>query len=277
MNNDYSHLSKEEQLKAENEFLKMKLMLEQGARFESSKDAPELDPLIENQFLKNIAAIEQQFQERKRIKLFDMIRRPGPFKPVSDIPDSEIENAWNELDSCLADHQINLDVMSPNVTTRELYRFTTEELFDYEMDDIQVPGMINHFIYDEFHPDLKFESTCIARNKVIEMIFDKEPVDFLVAFRDKDLRLNQRFPLTRNELRELINRFKEKFETIELCSVKDHACLLDQQACTVTGEYCARVSYQGKENILAGNWEVQFEIEDNYYLGIIGLKMEIIS
>ena len=33
MPEDFSHLSEDEQLKAENDFLKMKLMLEQGAQF----------------------------------------------------------------------------------------------------------------------------------------------------------------------------------------------------------------------------------------------------
>ena len=53
----------EEQLKAENDFLKMKLMLEKGAEFHTSGDSMELPPEAENMFLKNIMEFERQFDQ----------------------------------------------------------------------------------------------------------------------------------------------------------------------------------------------------------------------
>ena len=34
-----------------------------------------------------------------------------------------------------------------------IYKFITEELFEHEMDNISVSGMVTHFIYEEFHPN----------------------------------------------------------------------------------------------------------------------------
>ncbi|MEI9806727.1 MAG: hypothetical protein WDO16_01940 [Bacteroidota bacterium] len=133
-------------------FLKMKLMLERGASFGGNENN-ELPPEIENQFLNNVMAFEDHFQDYKMIKVFDKIGRPHHFKPASEIPDDEIKKAWSELQAHLNEHSIDLDVCSPNIPVRELYRFAVEELFEQEMDDMDMPGWTTHFIYDEFHPD----------------------------------------------------------------------------------------------------------------------------
>ena len=97
MNENFKPVDEDENLKNENEFLKMKLMLEQGAQFGKIGNE-ELPANIENEFLNYIMAFEKQAVERKMIKVFDRIQRPSHFKPVNEIPDDEIENAWNELD-----------------------------------------------------------------------------------------------------------------------------------------------------------------------------------
>lgn len=51
MPEDFSHLDEEERLRAENEFLKMKLMLERGAQFGLGENI-DLPAETENQFLK---------------------------------------------------------------------------------------------------------------------------------------------------------------------------------------------------------------------------------
>src|SRR6266404_5289514 len=92
MAEEFNFPDDEERLKVENDFLKMKLMLERGAFFEEQNE--ELPADIENRFLNNVMAFEKQFEERKIIKLFDKIGRPGYYKPVGDIPDNEIENVY---------------------------------------------------------------------------------------------------------------------------------------------------------------------------------------
>src|SRR5687767_12518157 len=133
----FSKLNDEERLKVVNEFLKMKLMLERGGQFGSNenKESP-LSPEIENQFLNNIMAFEKQFEEHKTIKVFDKIGRPQHFKAVAEISDEEMPGAWGELSEHLNAHGVDMAVCSTNISVIELYRFTTEELFLHEMDDM---------------------------------------------------------------------------------------------------------------------------------------------
>ena len=185
MNENFEPADEEENLKNENEFLKMKLMLEQGAQFGTIPSDNELPANIENEFLNYIMAYEKQAVERKMIKVFDKIERPNHFKPVNEIPDDEIENAWNELDAYLNKYDIDLAVCSPNISHRELYRFTTEELFDHEMNDMNVPGMTTCFTYDEFYPDHKYDNTRYAIDDCIGVIFDKKEYEWMPWLKKK--------------------------------------------------------------------------------------------
>jgi hypothetical protein len=130
----------EDALKEENEYLKMKLMLESGAHFGNL--GAELPPEIENQFLQNIAEFEKQSATARKIKVFDKIKRPSQFLPINDIPDEMIDESWQKLADYINEHGVDLTVCSPNVSKRELYRFTVEELFEFEMDDLNIPGMV---------------------------------------------------------------------------------------------------------------------------------------
>ena len=161
--------NEEENLKNENEFLKIKLMLEHDAKFETSQPNIDLPDETENEFLNYIMAYEKQAAERKTIKVFDRIEKPHHFKPVNKIADDEIDGAWHELGSYLNKYNIDLAVCSPSINTRELYRFATEELFDYEMNDIFIPGGMTCFTYDEFYPDPIYENTNIALDDCIRV------------------------------------------------------------------------------------------------------------
>lgn len=144
-----------EMLKDENEFLKMKIIAEHGVHFSSGKEQMNVPPDLENDFLKHIIEFEKQFELNKKIKVFEKIGKPQHFKLVNEIFDAEIEKAWQTLSAHMSDYGIQLSACSPKVTSRELYRFATEELFELEIDDIDIPGMMNGFIYDEFYPDVE--------------------------------------------------------------------------------------------------------------------------
>ena len=187
----------------------MKLMLEQGAQFGAMPADTELPANVENEFLNYIMAYEKQAVERKMIKVFDRIERPNHFKPVNEIPDDEIENAWNELDAYLNKYDIDLAVCSPNISHRELYRFTTEELFDHEMNDMNVPGMTTCFTYDEFYPDHKYDNTRYAIDDCIGVIFDKKEYEWMPWLRSENLCINNHSNLTVTDFKKIINRLKK--------------------------------------------------------------------
>ena len=278
MNENFESSEEEENLKNENEFLKMKLMLEQGAQFGSMTGDGGLPADIENQFLKNIMAFEKQAAEKKMIKVFDKIERPSHFKPVNEIPDDEIENAWSNLDEYLKKYGIELSVCSPNILDRELYRFTTEELFDHEMNDMSVPGMMSCFTYDEFYPDHKYDNTRAAVDNCIEIIFKKQPIEWMPDLRSENLRLNDHYPVSEENFKEIINRFKEVYEDIKVNEIKDVDCTIDEKTCQVKGAYNITMKLPLEEIVLQGNWLVEFETDEDFeYWDIVKVQVEGIN
>ena len=264
MNEDFNHLSDEEKLKAENEFLKMKLMLEQGAQFGTMQADSELPAGIENQFLRNVMEFEKQFEEQKTIKVFDKIERPNHFKPVNEIPEDEIENAWNNLDEYLHKYGIELSVCSPNISDRELYRFTTEELFNHEMNDMNVPGMMSCFTYDEFYPDYKYDNTRHAVEDCIEVILKKKHFDWMPLLKKENLRINDHYPVSEKEYINLINRFKDAYEDIQLQEMNDPVCTIEGNSCYVKGNYDVTLTFSSEEIFINGEWMVEYEFDEDF-------------
>jgi len=276
MNENFQSSDEEENLQNENEFLKMKLMLEQGAQFGNMQTDGKLPTEIENQFLKNIIEFEKQFEEHKTIKVFDRIERPAHFKPVNEIPDDEINNAWDELDEHLQKYGIELSVCSPNISKRELYRFTTEELFNHEMDDMNVPGMMSCFTYDEFYPDYKYDNTRYAIDDCIGVILNKKTYDWMPWLGTENLSLNNHNHLTQEEYKNLINRFKEFYEDIIINEIKDVDFLIDENSCQVKGIYNVMMKLPFEEIILKGNWLVEFNWDGDYW-EIVNVQIEGIN
>jgi hypothetical protein len=277
---EYNHLNDEEKLKAENEFLKMKLMLEQGAHFGGDGET-RLPAELENEFLKNVMAFEKQYEERKTIKLFDKIGRPQQFKPVNEIPGSEIDKAWNDLSNYLSEQGIHLDVCSPNISARELYRFTIEELFDHEMDDMNLPGWSTNFIYDEFHPNPVYESEKAVKEELFPALFKVKPVDdYFHCLYDKEILLNGKLYATSAEVKASFNRFKSFFNKIELKKLNiDHCEVVNTEKTIVSGKYkaVAKAIDDGDKLIFEGQFSVELNPDDLGYWSIRDMQMDGIN
>ncbi len=264
----------EENLKAENDFLKMKLMQEKGAIFGSGENK-ELPAYRENEFLNYIMEFEKQFEEHKTIKVFDAINRPTHFKTVAHIPEEQIEKAWLDLSNYLNTCGINLNVCSPNISNRELYRFATEELFEYEMDDIKITGLMHNFIYDEFYPDPVYENSNAATEECMCYILQKVPMEWAHHFRKKNLQLNEHISLTDEELIIIVNRFKQAYDDLEINEIKETECVVSEQKSWVKGIYTV-TARSGKDTFpLAGTWTVFFEKEGEWdYWYICNVQIE---
>ena len=139
----------QENLRMENELLRLQLKAETGADSNSMGSTP---AEVENLFLKHVLEYERAYATVKQIKVFDLIGKPN-FKKAENLTELTIGDALRDLTALLTDNQIKIDY-SGNYDDRTKYRFITEELFDYETDDITVSSeMIRHFSYEEFHPN----------------------------------------------------------------------------------------------------------------------------
>lgn len=141
-------LSPEEELRAENNLLKLKLKLEYGMQ---ETDTSSLPPHIENDWLKYIEAFEKQYRDAKSVTVYEFIGKP-PFKPLDALIPEQIRPELNRLLEIMEEHSVALDCIC-QYDDAIIYRFLTEELFPHEMDLIRIPGMTHHFIYEEFHPN----------------------------------------------------------------------------------------------------------------------------
>jgi hypothetical protein len=141
-----------EDLRLENEILKLKLQAEMGARFESSEELP---PELEHQFLQQVVAFEEASRTVQTKKVYDILGRP-PFRRLEELTPQEIGPELHRLYNLLEEKNMELDVQG-QYDDVILYRFITEELFEHETDDFNLPGMITHFTYEEFHPNHKMD------------------------------------------------------------------------------------------------------------------------
>ena len=276
--NEFENLNEEDKLKAENDFLKMKIMLEQGAEFQQPEGAEDVPPEVENEFLRNIIEFEKQFETHKTITVFEKIGKPQHFKPACEIPDEEIEEAWRSLSDYMSEYGVDLSACSPKVTARELYRFTVEELFLHETDDINIPGMMSGFIYDEFHPDHEYDNTRAALDDCIKPILEKDPFEWMHHFRNENIRLNTHYPLTKDEFKNIINRFKDSFNEIELINLSETSSQITDNICYIKGNYSAKGKFEHDEILWNGDWTVEFEPDEEYgYWYIVNVQIEGIS
>lgn len=142
----------QDEIRRDNEKRRSRISDEFGAIFGTSEG---MSPELENQFLKNIELFEKQYVEAKRVSVYERIGEPE-WIAHEKITDDKIEKALGEIMKMLSKNGIALGTIC-EVDDRELYRFITEELFQEKIDDISVPGMMTHFIYEEFYPNHPYD------------------------------------------------------------------------------------------------------------------------
>ena len=141
-----------ENLHIENEILKLKMQAESNAFIVTDKDIP---PDLENMFLRHVQEWEEAHKDVKQVRMYDYIQRPD-YKPASGLNDDEVSEELERLTGILRDNNVCLHVEG-KYDPREIYRFITEEFFDYETDDMRMSGLMQNFTYEEFHPNHKLD------------------------------------------------------------------------------------------------------------------------
>lgn len=145
-------LSPEEELRAENNVLRVKLRMEYGMQ---DNDTSALPPHVENEWLKYINAFEQQYKDAKVITVYDFIGQPA-YSEWDTLTQEQVGVELERLHAILEANDVVLDCLC-QYDDDVIYRFLTEELFAHEMDLIRIPGMTHHFIYEEFHPNHDYD------------------------------------------------------------------------------------------------------------------------
>lgn len=272
----FDSLNENEKLQTENEFLKMKMMLEHGAKFGTVDDEKELSAGVENQFLNYVMAFEKQAANPKYIKLYDKIEKPTHFRPAKEIPENEIENAYKEVCHYINNYGIELSVCSPNISTRELYRFTIEELFEYNMSDMDIPGVVSSFIYDEFYPDHVYDNQRTVETDLFPDIFSERPVYFDYGFSYSDIILNDENFSNYEAFKEKMNSFKSFYSKIYLEEMNASSVEVIEKESVIKGYYKALFIEKEtlSKKIIEGDFIVEMALSDLGYFLIKKMNFE---
>jgi hypothetical protein len=202
----------EENLRMENELLRLKLQAELGGQSHSSGNLP---PEIENEFLKNIFAFEQNYAKSKRTIIYDLLGNPE-FKKAGDLDNGAIELALEEVTNLLAQKNIVVH-FDEECDSRTRYHFITEELFEKETDDFTIPGMTTNFDYEEFHPNHKKD----IQNRVVEFLSEW----FKQSFDENSWELADHFILPDRRVlskKDLVAQLKNIFDAYKVFTNEDY-------------------------------------------------------
>ena len=157
----------EENLRMQNDFLKMKMMAESGALFGGEGGLP---PEIENQFLKNIMEFEKANANAETRTIYDLLGKPD-FDDEKNLDDERFDAEYLKLSSLLEEHGIHVE-FSRERDDRFKYNFITGELFKHETTFMPMKGMMTGFLYEEFHPDHELELTELT-NRFLNDFFER--------------------------------------------------------------------------------------------------------
>lgn len=167
----------EENLRMENEILKLKMQAERNAMFGGNME--DLPAEIEAEFLKNVQQFEDSFDKAEEITIYKCIGSPE-YKKVNDLSAEQVKGETKRLLELLHAKNIILDVQG-EYDLSVIYKFITEELFQEKIREVNFPGYIHSFIYEEFHPnhDIEIGNTAQAfLNHWFEKRFDEDSTEF---------------------------------------------------------------------------------------------------
>jgi hypothetical protein len=147
----------QDKLSIENEIMKIKLQMQFGDDF-VMKSNGSLPPEIENQFLKQIMAYEDNHKNVEEVTVFEKIGKPD-FKKVAELKSDELSKELIRLNELMESKGIMLNICDGPYEDSVIYQFITEELFLETVEKEFVENSICNFIYEEFHVNDKAEIT----------------------------------------------------------------------------------------------------------------------
>lgn len=189
-----------ENLRIENDLLKLKLQAERGASFLETDT--EIPPEIEAQFLRHVQAFEEACERCTEHTVRAALDYPV-FPPAAALDPAVIEQRCHELISELQEKGIQLDFLG-SYPPEVIYDFLTTEFMDVNVMRISVPGFRQCFIYEEFHPNYQLDIER-AVNVFIQHWFEKRFTEYCMEI-DPNPQTPAGETITRAELMGKISR-----------------------------------------------------------------------
>lgn len=142
----------QENMKTENEILKLKMQAQFGADFMMGSEG-ELPPEIENAFLQNVMNFEDNYANGEEVTLAKHLGFPA-LKHEDELSDEEIEQEVDMFNKLLSDKAVNVDYIYGPYPIREVHRFMREDLLQNDEEcSMFIPGMTTHITYEDYCPN----------------------------------------------------------------------------------------------------------------------------
>jgi hypothetical protein len=209
MSENNQNLNDEAQLRLENEMKKLNLEMEGAIFGYMSNDVP-LD--LEKQFLDNIMAFETQSKNAQYMPLYKFLGEPY-FLPFDVLPDEHVAHELERLTEMMENNGVYLDFLS-DYPLETMYRFITEEFMNHEVSDMRIPGMINGFIYEEFHPNHEHDLRNDTENFFHSIM--NLGSDFKSYFLSQQMEIPSKALVDKAEYERRIDFFRDRFDTLHL-------------------------------------------------------------
>lgn len=167
----------EQNLRIENEILKLKMQAERDAIFGGNME--DLPPEVEAEILKNVQLFEDSFEKAEAVTIYECIGQPS-YKKIDELKPDEVKEELTRIMELMHFKNIVLDVQV-QYQLSVIYKFITEELFQEKIREVNFPGYIHSFIYEEFHPnhDIDIGNTAqVFLNHWFEKGFDENSLEF---------------------------------------------------------------------------------------------------
>ena len=240
-------------IEQENEYKKMKLSLENDAIFgESSRKLP---PEIEGQFLDYVTNFENAYKNVKQITVYKKLGSPK-FKTVEEIKnDIDFTEELHLINELLLQKNISLDVLCDYENESKLiYTFIVEELFNHEIDDMNVEGMVTHFIYEEFHPNDEYDVENDCEN-FIKMFLNTKS-DFYENYHATDAQNHEAL----NNFRSLFSKFKIKYYKYDSAQI-----INDDATANFNIDFSAKIKGTDAKILYSGDATITFKKNNGYW------------
>jgi hypothetical protein len=255
-------LTRDEAFHAENNLLKLKLSMEHG--MQQMADTNSLSPEMENQWLKHVYAFEQQFRDAKPVKLYDYLGRPEYMK-WETLTSEEVTEELKRIQSIMAVNDIALDCIC-FYDDAVIYKFITEELFLHEMDDMRIPGMVYHFIYEEFYPNHHYD----LRRYVTDFLKSIFETEWNEEFDEIALARHVTFggkSLSRADISAIIKTFQEAHDSSDIVRMDITNVVVDTDITTadVRGLLSVSATQRREQVTYEGSCAFHFVREDGYW------------
>lgn len=252
-----------ENLRMENELLRLKLQAEFGASTHQIGDPP---PELTNAFLKNIIEFERRFAAAELQPLKNLLGEEQ-FPCADSLDDEGLQAALQYVMNVMFHKQVVIKFMN-EYDDGIKYRFITEQLIYHKVYMVNIPGLVIHLIYEDFFPDHESE----IKEKTNELLsawcdHNQEQHKWPIA---EEIELPDGKRLTRKEVYNKLSAHLNSYSHFSDCrfDLEKIEYVMDQGFNTGTAYAEGRISYFAAKNLLPSHKiNGPFKLHFKYELG----------